>query len=347
MIDTAGQPTHMAREISESGAALARQLSSNRQVVRQLAERIRARDPTVVVTNARGSSDHCALYLKYLVEIALGIPCASIGPSIASLYRSNLRLQHALAISISQSGRSPDIVAMQESAKSSGALTLALVNDVASPLALGADNLLPLYAGPEKSVAATKSMITGLAAGAALVAAWGEDGPLAAGLARLPGLLDGQTAPPPGRIVDIVASAKSAFVLGRGATFAIAAEAALKLKETCAIHAEAFSSAEVLHGPAGIVAPGFLIIAFMPQDEAREGMGDTLHRLADMGARVLVVDAASGDGPDLLAAADAGHPQLTPIAMIHRFYRLAELCARRLGRDPDHPPHLRKVTETR
>ncbi len=347
MIDTTGQPTQMSREISESGAALARQLSSNRLVMQELAARIRARDPSVVVTNARGSSDHCALYLKYLVEIGLGIPCASIGPSIASLYRSKLHLEHAAAISISQSGRSPDIVAMQNSAKRSGALTLALVNDVDSPLALGADNLVPLWAGPERSVAATKSMIAGLAAGAALVAAWGDDGSLDAALGRLPELLDGQNAPPPERIVDIVTSAKSAFVLGRGAAYAIAAEAALKLKETCAIHAEAFSSAEVLHGPAGIVAPGFLIIAFMPQDEAREGMGDTLLRLTDMGARVLIVDVASEDGPALLAAADVGHPQLAPIAMIHRFYRLAEFCSRRLGRDPDNPPHLRKVTETR
>jgi glucosamine--fructose-6-phosphate aminotransferase (isomerizing) len=338
----------MLREIDETGAVLERQLAANRPSTYDLAARLRASNPRVVVTNARGSSDHCALYLKYLVEIALGIPCASIGPSIASLYRVNLRLENALAVSISQSGRSPDIIAMQDAAKRAGALTLAFVNDIDSPLASGADRLLPLHAGPEVSVAATKSVIAGLAACAALVSAWGEDDEaLAAGLAQLPRLLDRQRTPVPGGIVDLVAGAKSAFVLGRGATYAIAAEAALKLKETCAIHAEAFSSAEVLHGPAGIVTPGFLVIAFVPQDEAREGMGDTLQRLAAMGARVLIVDAAADDGPDLLAAKDIGHPQLTPIAMLHRFYRLAESCARRLLRDPDNPPNLRKVTETR
>jgi glutamine---fructose-6-phosphate transaminase (isomerizing) len=341
------KPSLMIREIAETGDALARQFAANAEATGRAAAAIRARDPRLVATIARGSSDHCALYLKYLLEILVGIPCASIGPSIASLYHAKLRLEGALALSISQSGRSPDIVAMQDAAGRAGALRLAMVNDVASPLATGADYLLPLHAGPELSVAATKSMIATLAAGAALIAEWRQDASLSAALVKLPALLAAQNAPPPAALIERVASAKSAFVLGRGATFAMAAEAALKLKETCAIHAEAFSSAEVLHGPAGIIGPQFLIIAFLPQDEARDGMSETLGRLAAMGAETIIVDALDQDGPMTLAAARADHPQLTPIAMIHRFYRLAEACARRLGRDPDNPPHLRKVTETR
>jgi glutamine---fructose-6-phosphate transaminase (isomerizing) len=170
---------------------------------------------------------------------------------------------------------------------------------------------------------------------------------LRAALGRLPALLSAQSAPAPVHLVERIARAKSAFVLGRGATFAMAAEAALKLKETCAIHAEAFSSAEVLHGPAGIVSPGFLVIAFLPQDEARDGMAETLRRLQAMGAETIVIDATDADGESSLAAAGADHPLVTPISMIHRFYLLAEACSRRLGRDPDNPPHLRKVTETR
>jgi glutamine---fructose-6-phosphate transaminase (isomerizing) len=340
-------PSLMFREIGEAGEAIARQLAANGEATKRYAAAIRDRDPRLVATIARGSSDHCALYLKYLIEILVGVPCASIGPSIASLYQARLRLEGAVALAISQSGRSPDIVAMQEAAKRAGALTLALVNDVSSPLATSADCLLPIHAGPEKSVAATKSMIATLAAGAALIAEWRQDAALSAALFKLPALLSAQVTPPPAPLVERVAGAKSAFVLGRGATFAMAAEAALKLKETCAIHAEAFSSAEVLHGPAGIVSPGFLVIAFVPQDEAREGMSETLARLAAMGAETIIVDALDKDGPSALAAARADHPQLTPIAMIHRFYRLAEACARRLGRDPDNPPHLRKVTETR
>jgi glucosamine--fructose-6-phosphate aminotransferase (isomerizing) len=337
----------MLREIGETGDAIARMRAGNAEAVLDFAARLETLDPKVVATIARGSSDHCALYLKYLAEIGLGIPCASIGPSIASLYDAPLRLKGALAISLSQSGRSPDIVAMQRAAKRAGAVTLAFVNDETSPLATEPDFLLPLRAGPERSVAATKTMIAGLVAGADLVAAWSRDAAMGAALAALPEKLVAQTAAPAEALVDLVTSAKSAFVLGRGATFAIAMEAALKLKETCAIHAEAFSAAEVLHGPAEIVTPGFLIIAFLPQDEAREGMNATLARFREMGARVLVVDAAVADGDDLLATADAGHPLITPILMIHRFYRLAEACARRLGRDADNPKNLRKVTETR
>ena len=167
-----------------------------------------------------------------------------------------------------------------------------------SPVARDAECLLPLHAGPEQAVAATKSMIAALVAGAALVAQWIGDGRLNAAIEALPALLAAPAAPPPRPLIERVAGARSAFVLGRGATFAIAAEAALKLKETCAIHAEAFSSAEVLHGPAGVITPGFLVIAFMPQDEAREGVerdagaprrdgrGDSRHRRRRFGGEV-------------------------------------------------------------
>jgi glutamine---fructose-6-phosphate transaminase (isomerizing) len=341
------QPSLMAREIAETGPILARQLAANASATATIAALLKKRDPRLVATIARGSSDHAALYLKYLIEIALGVPCASIGPSIASLYDAPLRLEGALAITISQSGRSPDIVALQDAANRAGALTLALVNDVDSPVARGAQCLLPLGAGVEQSVAATKSMIAALVAGATLVGHWLGDEKLNAAIEGLPALLSGAHAPPPRALVDIVAPAKSAFVLGRGSTFAIAAEAALKLKETCAIHAEAFSSAEVLHGPAGVITPGFLMIAFMPQDAAREGMSETLARLAGMGANVVAIDAVSSSAKSALIVPPADHPLLTPIVMLHRFYEIVEACATTLGRDPDNPPHLRKVTETK
>src|SRR5580700_9802634 len=159
----------MNLEIAETGVVLARQLAANAPATAQIAALLRERAPRIVVTIARGSSDHAALYLKYLVEILLGVPCASIGPSVASLYNAPLRLEGALAITISQSGRSPDIVALQDAANRAGALTLALVNDVDSPAARAAQCLLPLHAGPERSVAATKSMIAALVAGAALI----------------------------------------------------------------------------------------------------------------------------------------------------------------------------------
>src|SRR5208283_4639000 len=338
--------TFMAAEITETGQALRRQLDADRDATKKLAAELRAGEPAFVATIARGSSDHAALFLKHVVELKLGLACASLGPSIASLYHAPLRLSRAVAITISQSGRSPDIVAMQHSAKAAGATAIALVNDENSPAALDADALLALHAGVERSVAATKSMIASLVAGASLVADWSEDAELAAALETLPTVLDATHAAAPPAIEDALATTTSLFVIGRGATFAVAMEAALKLKETSAIHAEAFSSAEVLHGPAGVIEPGFPVIAFVPADAARAGMLETIERLASFGAAPLVVDVVAHPRWPTLIAPAAGHELLTPILALHAFYRLAEATSRRRGRNPDDPPHLLKVTRT-
>ena len=338
--------TFMATEIAESGAVAHRQLTANAAPTAKLAAALRARKPSFAVTIARGSSDHAALYLKHLVELKAALACASLGPSLASLYHAPLRLAGAVAIAISQSGRSPDIVAMQRAARDQGAVAIAMVNDEDSPLARDADALLPLHAGAERSVAATKSMIASLVAGASLVAHWSEDSELLAALAKLPSILDLSSVAPPSAAVETLAKAASLFVVGRGATHAVAAEAALKLKETSAIHAEAFSSAEVLHGPAGIIGPGFPVLAFAPADAAREEFFAALDRLASFGAAPLVVDYERHARWQTVVALDGGHPLLTPIVALHAFYRVAEATARRRGRDPDQPPHLMKVTET-
>jgi glucosamine--fructose-6-phosphate aminotransferase (isomerizing) len=338
--------TFMATEIAESGAVAHRQLTANAAPTAKLAAALRARKPSFAVTVARGSSDHAALYLKHLIELKAALACASLGPSLASLYHAPLRLADAVAIAISQSGRSPDIVAMQRAARDQGAVAIAMVNDEDSPLARDADALLPLHAGPERSVAATKSMIASLVAGASLVAHWSEDSELLAALAKLPSILDLSSTAPPSAAVETLAKAASLFVVGRGATHAVAAEAALKLKETSAIHAEAFSSAEVLHGPAGIIGPGFPVLAFAPADAAREEFFAALDRLASFGAAPLVVDYERHARWQTVVALDGGHSLLTPIVALHAFYRVAEATARRRGRDPDQPPHLMKVTET-
>ncbi len=222
--------TLMAAEIAETGEALRRQLRANASATADLAAELRAGELSFVATIARGSSDHAALFLKHVIELKVGLACASLGPSIASLYRAPLRLGRAVAITISQSGRSPDIVAMQNAAKDGGATTIALVNDAESPAARDADALLPLHAGVERSVAATKSMIASLVAGLSLAASWSEDAELAAALERLPSILDASGDSPPDDAVETLARAGSLFVIGRGATLAVAAEAALKLK---------------------------------------------------------------------------------------------------------------------
>jgi glutamine---fructose-6-phosphate transaminase (isomerizing) len=337
----------MAAEIAEAGAVARRQLAANSALAAKVAADLRALKPPFVATVARGSSDHAALYLKHLVELKLGLACASLGPSIASLYRAPLRLEGAVAIAISQSGRSPDILAMQGTAKEQHALSIAFVNDEDSPLAREANAVLPLCAGLERSVAATKSMIAALIASASLTAHWSEDSELLSALTKLPSVLDASSAAPSAReMIATLTQASSLFVVGRGATLAIAAEAALKLKETSAIHAEAFSSAEVLHGPAGIIKPGFPVLAFAPADAARPGFFDTLDRLAAFGAAPLLVDTEPHERWPTLVALDGRHPFLTPIVALHAFYRVAEEAARQRGRNPDQPPHLKKVTET-
>jgi glucosamine--fructose-6-phosphate aminotransferase (isomerizing) len=165
-------------------------------------------------------------------------------------------------------------------------------------------------------------------------------------LDRLPPTLESPPRPTPEEAAGLLASASSLFVVGRGPTFAIAAEAALKLKETSGIHAEAFSSAEALHGPAGVISEGFPLLCFAPTDAARGAFFDAVERLVSFGGRAVLVDVEPHNHWPTIVAPDAGHPIPTAIAALYRFYTLAEMIAGRRGRDPDRPPHLMKVTRT-
>lgn len=333
--------TAMARETAEAPEAVARMLERNGPAFAEIGRLFRGQKPSHLVTSARGSSDHAASYLKYLVEIELGLPCCSIGASVVSIYGTRLRLRDTVLVTISQSGRSPDILAFQADAKRAGVPTLAIVNDEASPLARGADLCLPLSAGPEKSVAATKTFIASAALAARLVAACAEDGALIAAAEKLPEALARATSLSWPAAEAALTTASSLYVLGRGPSLAMAEEAALKLKETCTLHAEAYSAAEVLHGPMEIVGPGFPVLAFAPADASEATMLATLDRLAAAGAQVLRLGA-----PGLPCAATM-HTLLDPLAMILTFYAGAERIARARGRDPDRPRLLQKVTETR
>ena len=332
--------SHMAREAAEAPDATARFLDRNAVVLAELGARLRLSDPPVVLTSARGSSDNAAGYFKYLTEIMLGVPCASVGASVVSVYGGKLKARGSVALTISQSGKSPDIVALQEAAKAAGALTVALVNVADSPAALSADICLPLHAGEEKSVAATKSFIVSCVAGAAIVAHWLDDAALLSGVARMPEtLLEAAKIEWPG-FTGFVRGAGSLYVLGRGPSFPIAQETALKLKETCAIHAEAYSIAEVMHGPWELMEDGFPVLAYSPDDAARAITLEAVVKMRQAGAHVEVV------GTGGLGFAPSGHPLLDPISMIQTGYLAIEKLAVALGRDPDRPRLLKKVTET-
>jgi glucosamine--fructose-6-phosphate aminotransferase (isomerizing) len=339
------ETTAMAAEIHEAPEALTRFFDREGATLAAVGAELRRRRPPVIVTSARGSSDNAAASFKYLTEILLGVPVASIGPSVASLYGAPLRLAGAVVVSVSQSGQSPDIVALQAAARAGGAYAVAVVNDPASPLARGADATLALDAGPERSVAATKTFLSSAAALAALVAEWRDDDALRAAVRRLPEAIARALAVDWSAAVPELASAVSAYVVGRGPGLPIAAEAALKLKETAMLHAEAFSGAEVMHGPLQLVEPGFPVIAFHPHDAAEVAMREAIGRLRAVGARVLTIE----DGPataDRLPSPSCGEPLLDPLVMLAAFYDLAETVARRRGHDPDRPTRLKKVTET-
>lgn len=333
--------TEMAREIAESPQAVERQFAASRGSLSQLAERLRRDPPPVVVTCARGSSDHAASYGKYLIETLVGVPVASAAPSVASLYDSPLRARGALMLAISQSGRSADLLATVEAYREAGAHVVALVNDSASPLASAADTVLPLCAGPEVSVAATKSCIAAMAGLAALAAAWRNDEDFGRLVEDLPHTIERALQLDWSAVSDLLRGARQMFVLGRGYSFGVAQEAALKLKETCAIQAEPFSSAEVRHGPMRIVGPGFPILAFATSGQAGADVASTAREFAGLGALPLI----AGQGGELPVV--SAHPALEPIAMLASFYLAVEELSVLRGMNPDSPPGLAKVTNTR
>jgi len=337
--------TLMSAEVAEIPAAAARFLEGSRERVAAAAAAMRALDPRMLVTVARGSSDHAATYLKYVAELAAGVPVASVGPSVASIYGRQLKLEGAVTIGISQSGQSPDIVEMMKSAGEGGALTVAITNVAGSPMAAASAHALPLEAGPEKSVAATKSFVCSVLAAVALVAEWREDDDMRAAVAALPGQFERALACDWAPLADRLVRANSAFVLGRGPGFAIANEVALKFKETCAIHAESYSAAEVLHGPAAIVQAHFPVLALGVEDAAKPAVVATAERLAGQGADVFLT-ARGALGATELPVVEGVHPLTAPLVLVVSFYRFVEALARRRGFNPDAPPHLRKVTET-
>ena len=338
--------SQMLIEAAEAPERIALQRDKNRDARRAAAQRIRTLDPPFAITIARGSSDHAASFAKYLFETRLRIPVLSQAPSLATLFEATSpKLNGTLAIAISQSGRSPDLIETAAAASAAGALVVALVNDETSPLAQQADILLPLHAGEEKSVAATKSYIASLVAIADLVAELQSDDRLERALDELAPVLQRAWDADWSAALEPLARIERLLVLGRGSTLPIAAEAALKFKEVAQIQGEAFSSAEVAHGPMALVRDGDPVFAFAPSDAAREGFADRLAALKDRGATILCTGSEESAVP--LPVARSGDPAVDAIAMIQSFYRFVEALARTRGLDPDNPPHLSKVTRTR
>lgn len=337
--------TKMRSEIEDIPDVLQRLLANSNGSVLAAAQELRKLDPRIIITIARGSSDHAAAYLKYAIELTANIPVASIGPSIASIYGKSLKLEKTASISISQSGKSPDIVQMAESTAKNGALAIALTNDNKSPLGQVSSHTIDICAGAEISVAATKTFVNSIVTGLMMLAYWQEDQHLLEALRKLPEQATRAIQCNWQPLNDRLKDDSSLYILGRGPSLAIANEVALKFKETCQIHAEAYSSAEVLHGPVSIVNEGYPVLVLAARDASGQSIVGTADQLAEQGADVYATSKQSKK-PRQLDFIESGHPLTDPLLLIVTFYSFIENLARQRGLNPDIPPNLNKVTRT-
>jgi glucosamine--fructose-6-phosphate aminotransferase (isomerizing) len=334
----------MLKEALASAETVAAQLKEPSHV-EILAAKLAQQPRHVALTVARGSSDHAASYFASLTMSRLGVPVASLPMSVATLQQAPLQVRDQLALAFSQSGKSPDLVGTMEALRKAGALTVAAVNAPNSPLADACEFHLPLVAGPELSVAATKSYIAMLSISAQLVAHWQKDDALLGALNTLPDALHAAGKLDWSKAVDELRGVERMIVIGRGLGLAIAQEAALKLKETSGIQAEAFSSAEVRHGPMELIDRDYPLLVFAPRGPEQAGLLQLARDMQARGARVLL--AAPDDVAEAsLPLAPTAHAALDPIAAILSFYVMAAGLAAARGRNPDAPRHLNKVTET-
>lgn len=341
--------THMAAEIASIPNLTSQLIKNGRGITEHIGELLRQQNPNVVTTIARGSSDHASSYLKYAIELLMGIPVSSTGPSISSVYGGSMNLKNAASFAISQSGESPDIIAMSNTAKVGGSLLLSLTNNSTSPLALLSDQNINIGAGPELSVAATKTFVLSIVAGLMVIAQWKQDEELLSAIQALPASFEKALHCDWSNLTNHIASnsnqKQSLYVLGRGPSSAIAQECALKFKETCQLHAEAFSSAEVLHGPVSIAQKGFTVLALASNDASNQSVIDACLQIADQGVNVFVT-APEQPKINSIRSVQTQHPITGPLVQVVSFYSFIEQLSRKLGLNPDTPPHLNKVTET-
>lgn len=328
--------TVMEMEAKEAPQRVANQLSENKALVAGIVEKIKAFDPKYVVTVGRGTSDHAGVFAKYLIEVELGLPVSSAAPSVSGVYGKQMDLSSGLVLFISQSGRSPDILGQVEMAKKGGAFCVALVNDETSPIKDMVDAVIPLKAGEENAVAATKSYLTTLSAILQLVATWADNAGLLAALDVLPQHMQ-ETVDAPQQIpTGDLQHVNNCVVLGRGFGYAVSLEIALKLKEVCAIHAEAFSSAEFLHGPVTLAEQELTILDIPVRDESFDAHTAQVEGVKARGASFIHMAQVSEDI----------HPRVAPLTVLQRFYLDVEKVALARGVNPDAPPGLKKVTKT-
>ena len=339
----------ISAEIRQAAQVIRDQQLGSTDAVTGLVRELQRCPPPLVATLARGSSDHACTVLKYAFETAMGWPTTSLAPSVVTMYGAKLNLKGALVIAVSQSGRSPDVVETLRMARQAGALTVAVVNVDDSDLAREAAFVLPIRAGEERAVAATKSFIGSLSAVYPVIAALSADAALQEALARLPDQLDGLSAleTPLKLRAERFRFAEHLLLLGRGLHLGIAQEGALKLKEMCGLHAEAISTAEFSHGPMRLLAEGYPLLGFTGCDPAGTATQAACLAFAANGADLTLLGASEDAGEHHLVLPETGHPLTDPLMSIAAFYTFAVAMTRSRNLDPDQPLLLNKVTQTR
>lgn len=336
--------TAMRDEICQTADVLCHQAEN--PAIATFGARLCKNPPKGLVTIARGTSDHAAEYLAYLLMRYRGIPAASLPMSLNTLYHTSWHLQDCLALTISQSGGSPDLVESVAQVRKGGAEAVAIVNTVPSPLAEVSDIVLDIQAGVERSVAATKSFVASVALGIRAFNEWFGDRQLTTTLKALPEKITVAQDLDWSPAIEMLEPLDRLYVIGRGTGLAIAKEAALKCKETCIIHAEAFSGAEVKHGPMALINPRQVVLILAPPDETQPGLRRLAETFRGIGANVLLAADDAVKERDL-PLVDGGHSALQGLTTIQTFYAAAERLSVVRGVDTDNPPNLRKVTETR
>jgi glucosamine--fructose-6-phosphate aminotransferase (isomerizing) len=335
----------MYTEACEAPDTVADQLAHDNARYADFGKLLRQLPPTSVLTIARGSSDHAAHFMAYLIMAHMGRLVTSLPMSLITLYQTKMICQDLVSMAFSQSGQSPDLVAPTRFFREGGAITAAFVNAPTSPLADAAEWVFPLRAGSEISVAATKSFIAQLVAGARVVAAWQDNADMHQALQALPHALQQAAAMDWSAGVEVLKDVNRLFVIGRGTGLPVAMEAALKFKETCGIQAEAFSGAEVKHGPMALIDEGYPLLIFAPRGPAQAGLLALAEEMRARGAIILLAAPVGTPGANL-PLVETASVELDPISVIQSFYPMVEALSRARGRNPDEPRFLNKVTRT-
>jgi glucosamine--fructose-6-phosphate aminotransferase (isomerizing) len=331
----------MASEIGESADVVSR-IVRNRRTIAEIAQQLRIGSAPLCVLCGRGSSGHAGVFLRYLVETRLRLPVSASAPSVTTAFRTTLLLRNALFVVISQSGRSPDLVAATQSARATGARTVAIVNATSSPVAAAAEFVIPIEAGAEHSIAATKTMIGSMAAGAELVAELAGDQALRSALDILPERLNRALALDWSEVSDDLGEASAVFVAARGLGLGSAREIALKLSEILRLPAIGLSAAELQHGPRAALSARTPVVMMRISDQTAATVDALAKELREQKIRLHLCGGPHGS----LQWIREDDPATDPITMLVPAYRMIEQTARKWGFDPDRPPRLRKITET-